>query len=70
MVFSGAVGGTTRLGDLTIVSAADVTAAAITASAIDQQAGTGTTTFNGAVNTNTAPPASTWTVRRLRSTRP
>ena len=36
------------------MSAADVTAAAITASAIDQQAGTGTTTFNGAVNTDGA----------------
>ncbi|MDD4907515.1 MAG: hypothetical protein PHJ00_00475 [Candidatus Omnitrophica bacterium] len=54
IVFTGAVGGATRLGTLTINSAKNVTANAITAAAIIQSAGTGTTTFNGALDTNTA----------------
>ena len=48
VVFTGAVGGTTPLGAITISSANDVTAAAITASSLAQLTGQGTTTFNGA----------------------
>src|SRR5207247_149068 len=48
----GAAGGTTRLGNLSIASAADVSAAAITAKTIKQMTGTGTTTFNGALDTD------------------
>ena len=45
-----AVGGTTDLGDVDIVSAADVTAdAGFNANSILQQAGTGDTQFDGAV---------------------
>ncbi len=49
--FTGAAGGEAdgALGDLTIVSAEDVTANAITANNLAQQAGTGTTTLNGPV---------------------
>lgn len=54
VTFSGAVGGTTRLGAITIVSAKDVTAAAIKAASLSQAAGSGTTTLNGAVDTNAA----------------
>lgn len=53
--FNNTVGNPTRLGALTIVSAENVTAAnTVTARSILQQAGSGTTTFNGAVNTDTA----------------
>ena len=52
--FGNAVGGTQRLGVIDINSADDVTAAAVTAAAFNQDGGTGTTTLNGAVNTNTA----------------
>lgn len=47
-----AIGSSTRLGDLLITSANNVTANAITASSLTQKAGTGTTTFNGAIQTN------------------
>ncbi|MEW5759014.1 MAG: hypothetical protein AB1755_06080, partial [Candidatus Omnitrophota bacterium] len=50
IVFTGAVGAGTRLGALTLTSATDVTADAITAASISQVASSGTTTFNGAVN--------------------
>jgi hypothetical protein len=52
--FIGAVGGGTRIGTLTFTSAQNVTAGTITAANISQLGGTGTTTFNGAVNTNAA----------------
>lgn len=48
----GAVGGTQRLGDVTFTSAANITTNAISARNITQIAGTGTTTFGGALNTN------------------
>ena len=48
---AGAVGGTTRIGKLTIASALNVTAGAITAGSIIQSAGTGMSTF-GALNTD------------------
>ncbi|MFH1043834.1 MAG: hypothetical protein V1796_01955, partial [Pseudomonadota bacterium] len=52
--FSGAVGGVTRLGAITITNANDVTeSAGITAASLVQAAGLGTTTFNGPVNANT-----------------
>ena len=54
VLFQNVVGGTTRLGAITITSADDVTAPAITAASLVQTAGSGTTTLNGAVNTNTA----------------
>jgi hypothetical protein len=54
VTFTGAVGGTTRLGTLNIVSANNVIASALTLGAFDQDAGSGTTTFGGAVNTNTS----------------
>ena len=54
VTFADAVGGASRLGDLQITSAADVTAKAISASTLTQAAGTGTTTLNGVVNTNAA----------------
>ena len=47
-----ALGSNTRIGNLTISSANDVTAAAIRASSITQTAGTGTTTFDGPLDTN------------------
>ena len=47
--------GNTRLGKLTVTSARNITANdSITASSISQNAGTGTTTFKGALDTNTA----------------
>jgi hypothetical protein len=46
--------GATRLGDLIIASANDVTATTLSAATLTQQAGTGTTTFNGAVDTTGA----------------
>ncbi|MBL8816362.1 MAG: S-layer family protein [Planctomyces sp.] len=54
VVFNGAVGGVTRLGNLTVNSATNVTAAALTVAALQQVAGSGLTTLNGVVNTNTA----------------
>jgi filamentous hemagglutinin family protein len=48
-----AVGSITRLGNLTIASANDVTTKGITAASLTQIAGTGTTSFNGALSTNT-----------------
>ncbi|QNI78885.1 filamentous hemagglutinin family outer membrane protein [Synechococcus sp. RS9909] len=56
ITLSGAVGGDVngRLGALTIASANDLSAAAITAASLTQQAGSGTATFSGAINTNTA----------------
>jgi hypothetical protein len=54
VTFTGAVGGTMRLGAISIVSADDVTANAITAASLSQTDGTGTTTLNGAVNTSAA----------------
>lgn len=52
--FAGIVGGVTPLNVLTVSSANNVTAVALSASSIVQSAGTGTTTFNGAVNTTGA----------------
>ncbi|MBD1905700.1 CHAT domain-containing protein [Funiculus sociatus GB2-A5] len=47
--------GNTRLGKLTVTSAGNVTANdSITAASISQNAGTGTTTFKGVLDTNTA----------------
>jgi parallel beta-helix repeat protein len=54
VVFGDAVGGGTPFGTITITSAADLTAAAITASSLTHTAGTGTATFNGAQNYDTA----------------
>lgn len=54
ITFTAAIGGTTRLGDLTIVSVADFTSLAITATTITQTNGTGTSTFNGNLNTSGA----------------
>ena len=54
ITFNQAVGGVTRLGAITINLANDVTAAAITAASLTQTPGSGTTTFNGAQNYNTA----------------
>jgi len=53
VTFSGVVGAT-RLGDVTIASANNVTATTFSAATLTQAAGTGTTTLNGAVNTNAA----------------
>jgi len=53
--FKAIVGGNTPLGNLTINSAGNLTAESlITAASLIQQSGTGTTTFNGALNTNGA----------------
>jgi len=52
ITLSGAVGGTTPLGALAITSATNVTANGITVGALSQGAGSGTTTFNGAVVTS------------------
>ena len=54
ITFNGAVGGVTRLGAITIGSADNVTAIAITAASLEQITGQGTTTFNGIQNYNTA----------------
>jgi hypothetical protein len=54
IIFTGIVGGGTPLNTITIQSATDVTAAAVSAASILQVAGSGTTTFNGAVNTSGA----------------
>jgi len=52
VTLTGVVGGTDRLGAIDIVSATNVTANAVTAASLLQQAGSGTTTFNGAIDTN------------------
>ena len=52
ITFTGAVGGGTRLGALTITNVGSLTANNITAGSITQTAGSGTTTFNGLLNTN------------------
>jgi hypothetical protein len=51
--FSGIVGAT-RLGDISIVSAGNVTATTLSAGSLSQTAGSGTTTFNGALDFSTA----------------
>lgn len=51
ITFTGAVGAV-QLGAIQINSAGDVTANSITAASVKQSAGTGSTTFNGTVNTN------------------
>jgi filamentous hemagglutinin family protein len=48
--FGAAVGGTKALGDVTIVSAKNVSLSGMQAASFTQQAGTGTTTVNGATN--------------------
>ena len=53
IALQGAVGGSSRLDRLRIDSARDVVANAITATSLRQVAGSGTTTFNGALSTNT-----------------
>ncbi len=61
ITFGGAVGGTTTLGAITINSALNVTAAAISAASLTQSAGTGTTTLNGVVTTTGATSITTTT---------
>jgi filamentous hemagglutinin family protein len=51
-ISSGAMGGTTRLGLLTVTNANDVTTGALTLGAFLQSAGGGTTQVNGAINTS------------------
>jgi hypothetical protein len=50
ITLAGALGGGTRLGAMTVNSAGNLTAAAITATSLTQSAGTGTSTLDGAVN--------------------
>ncbi|MEI6105491.1 MAG: hypothetical protein WCR49_00640 [Opitutae bacterium] len=53
VTFTGVVGGGTRLGDIIITSANNVTeTAGLSATTLTQSAGSGTTTFNGAVDTS------------------
>ena len=52
ITFTGAIGGTTPLGAITLNSANNINFNAVTATSILQSAGSGTTTFNGVVNTN------------------
>jgi len=54
ITLTGAVGGIARLGTLHIVSANDVNANLINVGSLSQNAGTGTTTFNGTINTDEA----------------
>ena len=54
IVLSAPLGSVTPLGDITISSAGNVTAQAITSSSISQLAGAGTSTFNGAITTSGA----------------
>ncbi|TSA10394.1 MAG: hypothetical protein D4R74_14855 [Betaproteobacteria bacterium] len=55
ILFTGAVGGAARLGAINITNANNVTeTAGIRAANLTQAAGQGTTTFNGALNTDTA----------------
>lgn len=53
MTLSGNLGSTTRLGAITINQAGNVSTQAITAASLTQLAGTGTTTFNSVLDTNT-----------------
>ncbi|HWA26284.1 MAG TPA: hypothetical protein VG734_11525 [Lacunisphaera sp.] len=53
LTFTGTVGAT-RLGNVTINAATNVTANAFSAATLTQNGGLGTTTFNGAVDTNSA----------------
>ena len=53
IALQGTVGGSSRLDALRIDNARDVVANAITATTLHQVAGSGTTTLNGALNTNT-----------------
>ncbi|MDO8953770.1 MAG: hypothetical protein Q7V63_02875 [Gammaproteobacteria bacterium] len=58
VTFTGAVGGTTPLGAITIISARNVLeSAGLTATSLTQTTGTGTTTLTGAVTTSGAAPA-------------
>ncbi|RLS41093.1 MAG: S-layer family protein, partial [Planctomycetota bacterium] len=50
ITLAGALGGATRLGAMTVNSAGNLMAAAITATSLTQSAGTGTSTLDGAVN--------------------
>src|SRR5262249_48184850 len=50
ITFTGAAGGTTPLGTVTITAANNVTTNAFSAVAFNQTAGTGISTFNGAMN--------------------
>ncbi len=52
LTFTGNVGGVTRLGDITITSAGDISAAAVFAQSFTITSATGTTTFGGTLNTN------------------
>lgn len=54
IAFQAAAGGSNRLGALTINSARDVTSTSLRSASLRQVAGTGTTTLNGALNTNAA----------------
>ena len=54
ITFSGLVGGLTRIGTLTINSAANINAIAISAASINQLAASGTSTYAGDLNTNTS----------------
>ncbi len=54
ITFNNAVGGSNRLGLVTVNSAADVNFQALTATAFTQTAGSGTSTFAGVINLNTA----------------
>jgi len=55
ILFAGAVGSSTRVGDILITNANDVTAnASLTATSLIQSSGTGGSTFQGAIQTNTA----------------
>ncbi len=54
ITFATDIGGSTRLGNLTIVSVGDLTSRAITATTITQTNGSGTSTFNGNLNTSGA----------------
>lgn len=54
MTFSTDIGNTTRLGAVSIPSAANVTALNVTAASIIQSAGTGITSITGTLNTNGA----------------
>ncbi|WP_460058378.1 hypothetical protein, partial [Spirochaeta dissipatitropha] len=55
VLFTGAVGDTTRLGAVTVTNANDVTqSAGLTAASFTQVAGSGTTLFSGAVDTDGA----------------
>jgi hypothetical protein len=52
VTLNSALGSSTSLGAITIATAANVTAQAITATSITQSSGSGTSTFNGAITTS------------------